>query len=86
VAVDPEDRRSRRVRITDAGRDLLVAALPVWRATHAEIDQLLPDADPGRLRADLLAAVMTNPEAQPDACPLLSSALFLLPQGAYRAL
>jgi hypothetical protein len=24
-------------------------------ATHAEIDRLLPDADPDRLRADLLA-------------------------------
>jgi DNA-binding MarR family transcriptional regulator len=55
VVVDPEDRRSRRLRLTDAGRELLVGAVPVWRRTHAEIDQLLPDADPDRLRADLLA-------------------------------
>jgi DNA-binding MarR family transcriptional regulator len=55
VVVDPKDKRSRRLQLTDAGRDLLVAALPVWRATHAEIDRLLPDADPDRLRADLLA-------------------------------
>jgi DNA-binding MarR family transcriptional regulator len=55
VVVDPKDKRSRRLQLTDAGCDLLVAALPVWRATHAEIDRLLPDADPDRLRADLLA-------------------------------
>jgi DNA-binding MarR family transcriptional regulator len=55
VVVDPKDKRSRRLQLTDTGRDLLVAALPVWRATHAEIDRLLPDADPDRLRADLLA-------------------------------
>jgi DNA-binding MarR family transcriptional regulator len=55
VVVDPEDRRSRRVRITDAGRDLLAGALPVWRATHDEVDRLLPAGDPDRLRADLVA-------------------------------
>ena len=55
VVIDPEDRRSRRLRLTDAGRDVLVGAVPVWRRTHAEIDRLLPDADPDRLRADLLA-------------------------------
>ena len=55
VMVDPKDRRGRRLRLTDAGRDVLVAAVPVWRSTHAEIDQLLPGADPDRLRADLVA-------------------------------
>jgi len=55
VTVDPEDRRGRRLQLTDAGRDLLAGAVPVWRRTHAEIDQLLPDADPDRLRADLVA-------------------------------
>ena len=55
VVIDPEDRRGRRLQITDAVRDLLVGALPVWRRAHAEIDQVLPDADPDRLRADLRA-------------------------------
>jgi DNA-binding MarR family transcriptional regulator len=55
IVVDPKDRRGRRLEITDAGCDLLAAALPVWRETHAEIDRMLPDADPVRLRADLLA-------------------------------
>jgi len=33
-----EDRRSRRVALSDAGRALLAAAVPVWREVHAEID------------------------------------------------
>ena len=55
VLVDPKDKRSRRLRLTDAGRDLLVAAVPVWRSTHDEIDRGLPDLNPDRLRDDLLA-------------------------------
>ena len=55
IVVDAKDRRSRRLRLTDDGRDLLVAAVPVWRDTHAMIDDLLPDAEPDRLRADLRA-------------------------------
>lgn len=53
IVVDAEDRRSRLVELTDAGRDLLVAALPVWRTVHAEIERSLPGLDPNRLRADL---------------------------------
>ena len=55
VLVDPQDKRGRRLELTDAGRDLLVAALPVWRTTHDEIDRMLPDLDSDRLRADLVA-------------------------------
>jgi DNA-binding MarR family transcriptional regulator len=55
VIVDPKDKRSRRLRITDAGRDLLVASRPVWHETHDEIDRALPGLNPDRLRADLLA-------------------------------
>ena len=55
IVVDREDRRGRRLKITDAGRDLLVAAVPVWRKVHGEIEQSLPAVDPNRLRADLLA-------------------------------
>ena len=53
IIPDERDRRSRRLRLTDAGRDLLVAAVPVWRATHDGIDRLLPDTDAAALRADL---------------------------------
>jgi DNA-binding MarR family transcriptional regulator len=47
---DDRDRHSRRVAITDAGVALLKAALPTWRATHAEIDAALAPADPQQLR------------------------------------
>lgn len=52
IVVDEKDRRNRRLRITDAGRDVLLAAVPVWRATHDAVDELLATA-PGRLRRDL---------------------------------
>ena len=55
IVVDPVDRRGRRLQITDPGRDLLVAALPVWRGTHAEIEKRVPGVDVPRLRADLAA-------------------------------
>lgn len=62
VQVDPQDRRGRRLEITEAGRDLLARAVPVWRRTHAEVDRLLdpdggPNDAPDRLRADLRALV-----------------------------
>jgi len=54
IVVDEKDRRSRRLRLTSAGRDALAAAVPVWRQTHDEVDKLL-DSAPGRLRSDLVA-------------------------------
>jgi len=53
VAVDPDDRRGRRLALTPAGRDMLAAAVPIWRRVHGEIEQGL--ADPDMLRADLVA-------------------------------
>jgi DNA-binding MarR family transcriptional regulator len=41
IAVDKEDKRSRRLTITAAGRSLLNKAFPVWQQTHAEIDRLI---------------------------------------------
>jgi DNA-binding MarR family transcriptional regulator len=55
IAVDPDDRRGRRLSLTDDGRAALAAAMPVWEKTHAEIEALLPDGDPERLRKDLRA-------------------------------
>lgn len=52
VHADPDDRRGRLPALTDAGRDLLVAAVPIWRETHDEVDARLWDAK-GNLRADL---------------------------------
>jgi DNA-binding MarR family transcriptional regulator len=55
VTVDDADKRSRRLALTPAGRDLLVAALPVWEGTHAVLERLLGGSDPDRLRTDLRA-------------------------------
>jgi DNA-binding MarR family transcriptional regulator len=53
VTVDAQDRRTRRMKLTPAGRRLLASAVPVWRDAHAELDRLLPDGHPDRLRRDL---------------------------------
>ena len=55
VMVDAEDRRSRRLKLTPAGRALLARAVPVWQRTHAEIERLVPRAGAERLRRDLRA-------------------------------
>ncbi|MEZ5855996.1 MAG: MarR family transcriptional regulator [Hyphomicrobiaceae bacterium] len=56
VEPDPQDKRIRRLEITDLGRKILAAALPIWRETHDEIDGLLPArTDPERLRKSLRA-------------------------------
>lgn len=55
ILIDPKDKRSRRLVLTDAGRALLAEALPIWEKTHAEIDKLLGDADAQRLRDNLVA-------------------------------
>lgn len=55
IVADEADRRGRRLALTDAGREVLAAAVPAWREAHGEVDALLPDADPERLRADLRA-------------------------------
>ena len=55
VSVDESDRRGRRLTLTEAGRDVLVGALPIWRRTQASIDRRLAPSDPDRLRAGLRA-------------------------------
>ena len=55
VLPDERDRRSRRLRLTETGRDLLVEAVPIWRATHDDMDADLPESDRAALRNDLRA-------------------------------
>ena len=55
VAVDKEDRRSRRLSLTVKGRALLARALPVWTATHAEVDREIAPHSPDALRGALRA-------------------------------
>ncbi|MGD2132355.1 MAG: MarR family winged helix-turn-helix transcriptional regulator [Maricaulaceae bacterium] len=53
ATIDPADRRSRRLALTAAGRKLLAAAVPIWTATHAEVDEALGDRTAKALRAGL---------------------------------
>lgn len=55
VSPDPKDKRGRCLSLTEAGLDLLGQAVPVWRATHDEVDTLLRGGKPDDLRRDLVA-------------------------------
>ncbi|WP_275785087.1 MarR family winged helix-turn-helix transcriptional regulator [Pararhizobium gei] len=55
IAVDRDDRRLRRMRLTPAGHVLLAKAVPIWRETHAAVDDMLGEGRPSRLRNDLMA-------------------------------
>ena len=50
---DPADRRSRLMALTPAGMTLLAKAVPVWQRNHREVEDLLPQGDPNRLRSNL---------------------------------
>lgn len=45
ATVDDEDKRSRLLTLTRAGRVLLKKALPVWERVHGEIDRLVVAKD-----------------------------------------
>ena len=46
----PDDARARLLVLTDAGREALKGALPVWRETHDKVDKALVALDPTTLR------------------------------------
>lgn len=53
VLVNESDKRSRLLVLTDAGREALVSALPIWRATHEAVEAQLHAPD--GLRRELIA-------------------------------
>jgi len=53
IISDPADRRNKRLALTAEGREVLAAAVPIWRSSHAEVESLLRNSDPSRLRQDL---------------------------------
>lgn len=53
INADRDDRRERRLTLTDAGAALLLEALPLWRAAHADLEASLPGGDGAQLRAVL---------------------------------
>jgi DNA-binding MarR family transcriptional regulator len=54
-AIDPRDRRSRRLALTAEGERVLAGAVPIWDATHRAIEQAVPGDDAHGLRAALRA-------------------------------
>ena len=61
VSVDPDDRRSRLLRLTAKGRGLLAKALPIWKEHHALLEQQTRPAD--GLRKDLARLARDVPDA-----------------------
>jgi DNA-binding MarR family transcriptional regulator len=57
IVPDPSDRRSRILKLTVKGRNLLAQALPVWKSKHAEVEQLMPSEATETLRLSLRALV-----------------------------
>jgi DNA-binding MarR family transcriptional regulator len=55
VTADPADKRGRLLRLTPEGHALLRKAVPIWQATHAAVEQLLPGGDAHPLRTSLRA-------------------------------
>ena len=50
---DPQDRRNRRIALTEAGVALMMRALPIWQAEHDALDAEMPEEDPALLRSAL---------------------------------
>lgn len=55
VIPDPSDGRGRILKLTAKGRNLLARAVPVWKSIHDEVEQLIPNGDPDKLRKNLRA-------------------------------
>ncbi len=55
IAIDPADRRVRRLILTADGRRVLQSAMPVWVDVHGEIDRSMTVSDGRSLRRGLRA-------------------------------
>ncbi|MBM7045293.1 MULTISPECIES: MarR family winged helix-turn-helix transcriptional regulator [Rhizobium] len=53
IMPNPRDRRARLLSLTPSGRAMLAAAVPIWKVTHAALEERLPDGNGDRLRRDL---------------------------------
>lgn len=56
ISVDPDDRRSRLLKLTAKGRGLLARALPIWKEHHALLERETGPAD--ALRQSLAELVL----------------------------
>jgi len=53
ITTDPHDHRTRLLKLTSKGRELLARALPVWTSSHAAVEARLGPGEPDRLRKNL---------------------------------
>ncbi len=53
IVPNPKDRRARLLSLTPSGKAALAAAVPIWKTTHAALEERLPDGNGDRLRNDL---------------------------------
>ncbi|MEJ5022123.1 MarR family winged helix-turn-helix transcriptional regulator [Ochrobactrum vermis] len=54
IVVNPDDRRERLLQLTPEGKAALAAAVPIWKATHADIEKQLVSGTGDDVRRDLL--------------------------------
>jgi DNA-binding MarR family transcriptional regulator len=62
---DPNDGRARRVTLSATGAELLAQAIPIWRETHARLEQQLSPDQPQLLRDGLNRLLNSRPEPRP---------------------
>lgn len=55
IVPNPEDGRARLLSLTPSGKAALAAAVPIWKVTHAALEERLPDGNGDQLRRDLAA-------------------------------
>lgn len=68
VDIDPDDRRGRLLLLTAKGMNLLAKAAPIWEQTHTELEALLEEGEPDRLRRALqsLGAGRQSKQSMPN--------------------
>jgi DNA-binding MarR family transcriptional regulator len=64
LRADENDRRSRRVALTDAGRALIASAVPLWRNEHQRLE-----AELSRGEAEEIRRRLQKLQGQPDSRP-----------------
>ena len=55
ILQSPRDRRARLLSLTPSGKAVLAAAVPIWKVTHAALEDRLPDGNGDQLRRELAA-------------------------------
>ncbi|WP_417834252.1 MarR family winged helix-turn-helix transcriptional regulator [Thalassospira xiamenensis] len=58
IDIDPKDKRSRLLTLTDQGMALLVKAFPIWQKTQKDLNALVANSDSRHLLTDLIS--LTN--------------------------